>query len=293
MVNTRLLVKHGKYVFLQNKGLAMGVGCSPDIANLYAANYEQEFPANESVIFFKRYMDDILVILKVQDGVEPMEILDTLAYPGLRLKWSTSISSVVFLDMRIWLNHRTGRVEFCPYNKPLNHYERIPWDSAHPVWMKRGSFAGELSRFASISSERKYYVAAVRQLQQTYLSRGYPDRVINKWTKDKYDKYWASTIAVKHEDMIPLILKTYINPVWEGISMEEVHAAMRRAWFSDPESDVEDPFGLQSTILLSRRKPFWLSLDTMMRTWNQVSWELFRLTPEYCKEEAWTYEIKE
>jgi hypothetical protein len=265
LVNERLLVWFGNHVYLQTKGLAMGVGSSPDVANLYVAEYETVFSQSPEVLFFKRYMDDVFVILDLEEGEDARHVCDRLSYPNLTLKWATSESSVVFLDMNIWINKPENRVEFSPYSKPLNHYERIPWDSAHPVWMKRGGYMGELSRLASISSSRRIFVDAISRLMTLYAQRGYPVYLINQWTKAKADEKWVSRYDSKYVDMSPLIIKSVLNPVWEGINMTTVFNSMKRVW-----GDLHTPEVLGDRLILSRRKPYWLGLDTLTRLWNET-----------------------
>jgi Reverse transcriptase (RNA-dependent DNA polymerase) len=267
VVNSKLLIKYGETVYRQRKGLAMGVGCSPDIANLYAAGFEQEFAKRSDILYFKRYMDDVFMICQTDHGdTSPVkQIMGNLRYENLTLKWVESESSVVFLDMNIWLNRQTQSVEFCPYSKPLNHYERIPWDSGHPLWMKKGTYVGELSRLAGISSSPPHYVEAIKSLQRIYSNRGYPSGLINSWTKDNAERRWRSRYEDKMLTDPPLVLKSWINPVWEGIDMNTVYQAMISEWKKD--ATLEEL--TTKRLIVSRAKPYWLGLDQLTRLWNR------------------------
>lgn len=266
-VNSYQLVKFGERTFLQRKGLAMGVGCSPDLANLYAARYEQTFANRDDVIFFCRYMDDIFIILDKSKPGELMNVLNSLVYENLTLKWSfaSNYTQVVFLDMVIWLNRHDNSIGFRPYIKPLNHFERIPFDSAQPTWMKKGIFVGELTRLAYLSSEHIFYVDAVKSLQRIYSGRGYPIKLVNTWTKDYFAERWISRFDSKVKEGTPFVLKSELNPIWEGINISEVFNAMIRVWDEDPS--IRD--WRLKRMLLSRRKPNQLGLDTIIRVWNK------------------------
>jgi hypothetical protein len=65
--------------------------------------------------------------------------------------------------------------------------------------------------------------------------------------------------------MSPLIIKSVLNPVWEGINMTTVFNSMKRVW-----GDPHMPEVLGDRLILSRRKPYWLGLDTLTRLWNET-----------------------
>ena len=138
----------------QVKGLAMGVACSPDLANLYMAEYEQHMPSVEGILLYQRYIDDIFTII-LADSEEDAERRfrhSMPAPPGLEFTVEVSEHRMVFLDLEIFRNKKDSHFQFRAFRKPLNHFERIPFSSAHPYWMKRGAFVSELSRLATLSS---------------------------------------------------------------------------------------------------------------------------------------------
>jgi hypothetical protein len=265
VANERLLFKYEGIVYNQVQGLAMGVGCSPDIANLYAAKFEKTFPTKPEVLYFARYMDDVFSLVLADNEEAVNLIINELQYDCLNLIWSVSFDHAVFLDMNIWIDHSTSSIEFCPYRKTLNHFERIPWDSAHPVWMKRGTYVGELSRLAWLSSRSAHYVEATRSLFNIYKYRGYPVNVIKRWHDDYAERRWASRFDAKQKERNPLIIKSILNPVWEGINFDAVFHEMQREWQND---DMLPPALQKDSLILSRKKEFFRSMDYLWRSWN-------------------------
>lgn len=275
-VNSRLFIQSRGEVYRQINGLAMGLGCSPDIANLYCTEYERIFANRPEVVFFKRYMDDIFVILVLDDEEDETEVLQQLVYPKLSLTWKTSRTSVVFLDMVLGFNHLNGSIEFSPYSKPLNHYERIPWDSAHPAWLKRGNYLGELSRLAGISSTPNIFVTAVTRLNEILLMRGYPLHALRRWQKDHIQNRWDSRYEVQKPKSKPLVLKSTLNPIWDGINIDIVMQELQDSWSDRTMESLDNP----TRMILSRRKPIWASLENNIRLWNKTISEMSSL-PEH------------
>ena len=85
-----------------------------------------------------------------------------------------------YMDMLLYKdNHNT--LQYMPYRKAGNHQERIPWISAHPLDVKRGTFLGEMSRLAVLSSTMETYTEALKDLIKLYIHRGYPADLVHKW----------------------------------------------------------------------------------------------------------------
>jgi hypothetical protein len=77
---------NGSY-FLQAKGIAMGVACSPDIANIYGAMFEEYFmdqssTANKNVAFYGRFIDDGFMILYADNAAEALSYAKKLVQFG-------------------------------------------------------------------------------------------------------------------------------------------------------------------------------------------------------------------
>ena len=158
----------GRY-FHQHGGLAMGVPAAPDVAQLYCAFEEStaERFKKDNILLYRCYIDDILVILIAENKTSAMEQLSDLSFDSLEVIWEVDGRSTTFLDLSISLENYS--IVFHPYCKPLNHYERLPFSSSHPLLVKRGAFLGEMSRMARLCSYEKDYKTAVYQVRDIYL----------------------------------------------------------------------------------------------------------------------------
>jgi hypothetical protein len=212
----------------------MGVACSPDLANLYMGEYEQHMLSVDKILLYQRYIDDIFTII-IADSEEDAERHfrhSMPAPPGLEFTVEVSEHRMVFLDLEIFRNKKDSHFQFRAYRKPLNHFERIPFSSAHPYWMKRGAFVGELSRLATLSSCIAYYQSAVDDLKRIYLGRDYPLSVINSWVKKHATTRWETKFEEKNVTTLdaPWILETELNDVWESVNMREVYDNVQVGW---------------------------------------------------------------
>jgi hypothetical protein len=172
--------------FQQTDGLAMGVPAAPDVAQLYCAFEESNEPAfkNTNILLFRRYIDDILVLLIAEDRASAMEQLSTLRYHKLEVIWEVDDVQTTFLDLTIMM--KDGATVFKPYRKPLNHYERLPFSSSHPLTVKRGAFLGEMSRMARLCGFERDYKQAILEVRDIYLTRGYPAGMLKSWIKNNH-----------------------------------------------------------------------------------------------------------
>lgn len=223
-------------VYRQIHGLAMGVACSPDIANLYGDWFERKWihQAN-SVAFYKRYIDDIFAIVYTDiwdpeylGEKDPKPYMnEVIAFEGCTIEWEPATRSLAFLDLWVYIDSDNS-IQWKPYRKPGNHLERIPWNSTHPVDIKRGTYIGELSRLATLSSKLEHYLEAVRSLSDLYVRRGYPLAVIKKWSKSYVHRRWQVKDlpheAEQSESVI--VMKTIFNNLWENFSIHELEKAM-------------------------------------------------------------------
>jgi hypothetical protein len=137
-----------------------------------------------------------------------------------------------FLDMTVFVDRASNTLEHKPYRKPLNHFERIPWISAHPKDVKRGTFLGEMSRLATLCSRPGFYLESIRDLKSLYIARGYPKALVDLWAKDNLAKRWKLRLAdrVRSAENV-FVLKSQFNPVWESFNIHKLFDVIRETWY--------------------------------------------------------------
>lgn len=123
-------------------------------------------------------------------------------------------------------------LQHMPYRKAGNSQERIPWISSHPYDVKRGTFLGEMSRLATLSSKIEHYSVAMRALVTLYIHRGYPVDEVHKWLYSNITKRWKSRLTNTHvtESTDILVLKTQYNLTWNYFNATQLGDVIFGYW---------------------------------------------------------------
>jgi hypothetical protein len=231
--NTQLITQFNGQIYEQLNGLAMGVADSPDLANLFGYYYERKARVLEhpNIFYYGRYIDDCLAIVYAESNLEAINLLQSLVkFDNCVIEWSPASSSQPFLDMLLYKNNK-GELHYMPYRKAGNHQERIPWISAHPLDVKRGTFLGEMSRLAVLSSTMETYLEALKGLISLYIHRGYPAELVHKWYYSNIQVRWSKKLEDRPEPTADtLVLKTEYNLAWNYFNAHELGQTILDYW---------------------------------------------------------------
>ncbi len=231
--NTKLLTQFQGKIYEQLNGLAMGVADSPDLANLYGYYFERKSRVLEhpDVFFYGRYIDDCLAVVYADDNQSAINLLQSLIrFDNCVIEWAKPGSSQPFLDMLLYQD-KYNCLQHMPYRKAGNHQERIPWISAHPLDVKRGTFLGEMSRLATISSKHEHYIDALTGLVSLYIHRGYPPDLVRNWLNSNIQVRWDKRLLNQPKtDASTLVLKTEYNLAWDYFNAHEFGQVIFDYW---------------------------------------------------------------
>ena len=244
--SSQLVTQYQNEYYLQLRGLAMGVPESPDLANLYGWHFEKNAGVltDRRIAFYGRYIDDCFAIVAASSGTDATQYMNNkLSFDGCEIKWETGALRAVFLDATFHLedDHKGQNLHWEPYRKPGNHMERIPWISGHPRDVKRGTFIGEMSRLAVLSSKFTTYLEAIKGLVALYVKRGYPRDLVTYWVKQNLQVRWEKRLSEKDDtanDEGVLVLKSHYNPAWNYFHAKELGDTIFnywRAWYEKAE----------------------------------------------------------
>ena len=98
------------------------------------------------------------------------------------------------------------------------------------IYQKRGTFIGEISRMATLSSTLTTYCDAVKFVIAMYIRRGYPDDLVHSWAKNYIKKCWAARLSDPAEGDQPLVLKSYYNRAWSYFNVKELDNTIKNYW---------------------------------------------------------------
>ncbi|KAF8828443.1 hypothetical protein HHX47_DHR3000031 [Lentinula edodes] len=224
--------------FKQKRGLAMGVACSPDLANLFGFWFEsrKQIWKRPEFGFYGRYIDDCLALVYAHSADEALALCENnINFDGCTIEWNVSEHFQHFLDMTLYLDEK-GDLQHMPFRKAMSHQERIPWISHHPLDVKRGSFIGEMSRLATLSSTQSHYLVAIKDLASLYVKRGYPSKAVYHWLNNNKKERWDNRLSLNNqhdglsatEDV--LVLKSTFNSAWDYFSASELGKRITRYW---------------------------------------------------------------
>ena len=88
--------------------------------------------------------------------------------------------------------------------------------------MKRGTFIGEMSRLATLSSLVSDYKDSMQSLAALYITRGYPRDLVFHWLKDNITEQWTKRLNSAQVDKPEvLVLKSKFNTAWNYFNATE------------------------------------------------------------------------
>jgi hypothetical protein len=283
VANNNLLCKFQGKVYKQLRGLAMGVASSPDLANLYGTTFElaaMGMPHSRAdtcpeIAFYGRYIDDIIALVYAESEDEAVDYMSNLIrFDNCTITWSGSDKFMTFLDMTLFFDEE-GALQHKAYRKPLNHFERIPWVSAHPLYVKRGTFVSELSRIATLSSRYEDYVNACKEVCDIYIARGYPPDVIHSWLRSNYKVRWEQKLrdGFIQTSSDVLVLKSEYNTSWDYFNVQTLSEQIKTGWkvalrtlsFGHEYTDHESP--MHPDVLATRPNASLLR-DVVRQRWS-------------------------
>jgi hypothetical protein len=230
--NQELILRYEDKMYLQKRGLAMGVADSPDLANLFGWFFERKCKILDDplVPFYGRYIDDVFAIVYAHSEEEALAHIENVKFDDCRIEWNVSDQFQVFLDMTLYIDEY-NMLQHMPYRKTQSHQERIPWISHHPLDVKRGTFIGEMSRLATLSSTHSTYCNAIKGLAALYIARGYPSDHVYSWTKNNIQERWNKRLNDNkgQRDQV-LVLKSEFNTAWDYFNASELGKTILEYW---------------------------------------------------------------
>jgi hypothetical protein len=232
-LNGNVFFQFDGQVFQQKYGIAMGLACGPTLANLFMAIWERYINVEEMFLFYRRYIDDVFALTSGEDPT------DSVRVPGLVMDWESK-DNIPFLDVEVHLHDGT---EVCvrPYTKELSHYQYIPWNSGHPVHVKRGLVKTELLRMSSLSAKPWYFDEKKKRLHTMLRARGYPEAALKAWMKQVR---WRDPLERRpahrsgDDPRPPLFVSSEYNPAWAQVKLGPVWDEMLREMISWSEENL-------------------------------------------------------
>jgi len=127
----------------------MGTPFAVTAANAFMYYYKRDIIElySRNLTLYKRFIDDISVIWE-GPWETLLEFLSAINTKDERIKitYEISDSKISFLDLLLFKDSVRNKLQYSTFQKPLNKYLYIPFESFHPASNKKAFIKGELVR---------------------------------------------------------------------------------------------------------------------------------------------------
>jgi hypothetical protein len=183
--------------YRQIDGVGMGSPLGPLLADIFMASLEKKIQHKlKDICFFRRYVDDIILITNSRQQAE--EFLDELnhLHPNIKLTIEHERDDTLpFLDLLLKRNS-DGSIQRSVYRKATWSGQYLHFHSFAPIRYKRGLVITLFERARRICS-KETLGEEMRFLNNTLNKNGYPSGFISKFSKPRSLNKAAPTVAKK------------------------------------------------------------------------------------------------
>lgn len=260
-------------LFLQTRGTAMGTPMAPNYANIFVFMLEKDiiesFFDNTLIRLYYRYLDDLFLVCRNNPDLLDKFIssLDSLSTRGIKYTRQISHESAVFLDVEIFKGkelHTNSKLDTKLYQKPLNLYLYIPFNSFHLPLVKKNMILNELKRYIKCCSQKEDYIIIKKRFYHRLRARGYPaHHLIPLFNSVRYKdrvSYLYTTNRIRKRDVTRFIIDNH-----PSISQADLYSILNKGWPSG-ESPIsitfKRPKALKDILCVNRIRSSSTELDS-------------------------------
>ena len=199
----------GGRLWIQKDGIAMGSPLAPALADIFLNSLllDRFNKDTNDIIYFTRYVDDILAILKDSSVVYPfLRFLNSL-HPNIRFTVEEEVhDSLPFLDILITRN--PSSISTAVYRKSTHSGVYTHYSSFVPFKFKRQLITNLVDRAYQLCSNWEILHRELENLRVTFMNNGYQRdfiySLISKYVNKIYDPYIKPEGPKKKEIFIRL-----------------------------------------------------------------------------------------
>ena len=182
-------------LYLQITGIATGMLCGPQIANLFLLGLDAaaQRALQRDLFFYRRMIDDVLIVVDSKWNGEQIAAKLDAWHECVHVTFDPDQNGLEaqFLDLQVSLNCKlcNGNVaglstcECCrvcwqTFFKPLNAYLYVPWSSLHAPHIKRSIVTSQVHRLKFTNKHDADFQKNWLFLSSKFRLRGYPYSVL-------------------------------------------------------------------------------------------------------------------
>jgi hypothetical protein len=175
-------------IYHQIDGTAMGTPTAPTYADIIVYMSERNFIKKSFtsgvLVFYKRYLDDIVAYVDnkyVEEFQLNMNKIDSTG--KLRFEFQSDKVEIPFLDLVLFKGERFNKENLFDiriYQKKMNLYLYIPFNSFHTISAKKSFILTELIRYIRNNSNELFFNKLKILFFQRLKDRGYPNLFLSE-----------------------------------------------------------------------------------------------------------------
>lgn len=169
-------VKYKEDWFYQHRGIEMGNSASVMVANITVFNeVKNVFNDINEVIFYKRFLDDIFLIVE-SDGIDNMHgwLTSKLVHRYLKFTFEFDNHSINFLDTTVKVINNKLQTDL--FVKPMSKHLYLHATSNHPTHLKESLYYSQGLRIIRICSDFSTRTEKLLELFGKFKIRWYDDK---------------------------------------------------------------------------------------------------------------------
>lgn len=165
--------------YKQTHGTSMGNPLSPLIAELFMSKLEINLSSNNMLpSFWKRYVDDVLVIINKNEEEKTLQILNN-QNPAIKFTLERELNgSIPFLDLLLTRKNNSINIEV--FHKSTNTCRLITHDSHCSYQIKMSSFHSMVHRLCKLPLSIANYMKEYQYIKHLAVVNGYSPKIIDE-----------------------------------------------------------------------------------------------------------------
>lgn len=191
------VIESNNQLYLQKNGLAMGINYAPSLANIYLFHrYDKLFAKllyspekqHNPILFYGRYLDDILIIYNKNKWKIDGFVNNKLNNIHKSIQFTTEFNNnnvINFLDLTMSIDILNNQITYRNFTKPLKSNTMLHAKAAYK--QKAGLIKSQSIRLLKNNREKANYEADIELLKQQLQLRGYNKRLIDE-NVEPYEK---------------------------------------------------------------------------------------------------------
>ena len=185
--------------YRQKYGVSMGSKISPVLSDIFMSLIERNIVdpliETDKILGYRRYVDDIFIVLHNRDDRKNIFEIFNTAHHGLTFTMDLPVSGKLnFLDTSIYFDKNLHRWEICQYTKDIKSRVIQNYNSISPFSTRNGTLVGEIYRARNCTSSDENLELALVDLTDKFISNGYPRKLIKDKIKEVKDRKFSKKI---------------------------------------------------------------------------------------------------